>query len=380
MHLVATCAFGLEKLLVTEIKKLGLWVLKTEDGRVTFEGDEEDIVRTNLWLRTAGRVHIKMGEGIAKDFDTLFAKVKSIAWENYIGERDMFPVMASSAKSALHSEPAIQSIVKKAVAQRLAEVYKRDPLPESSNAFFQIRVHANKDNFLFTIDTSGESLHKRGYRTEANLAPIKETLAAALVMLSDWTPEKKLVDPFCGSGTILLEAALIARNIAPGLRRTFSFHKWPWMDPRMIMEVYQDARAQSNQELPLILQGYDLDPQTLTLAKHNAERAGIENIHFQCNDFQDLPFGQFQNCTFITNPPYGERLDDKEHVQELYARLGEKYRETKNSSLFIITPEEEFQRLFGAQAEKNRKLFNGNIKCYFYSYFAKSSEEPTPLL
>lgn len=369
MELIATCGFGLEKLVNDELKSLGLWVTKTEDGRITFNGDESALVRANLWLRCADRVQIKMGDFKAMTFDQLFDQVNALEWEKYIGASDAFPIKATSVKSMLHSEPAIQSIVKKAVVRRLSQTHKIDVFPENSGVVYQIVVKANKDQFVVTVDSSGESLHKRGYRTQATLAPIKETLAAAMVKLSDSKPERKLVDPFCGSGTILIEAAMIARNMAPGLKREFAFQKWPWMDQKKIAEAYTEARKAAKPEQKLEIFGYDIDPAAVEIAQENAARAGFEDIKFECRDFNDLDFGTFENCTFIANPPYGERLEEKAQVQEMYRKFGKKFVQSKNCSLFLITSNESFPGLFGKKADKNRKLFNGQIRCYLFSYF-----------
>ena len=371
MELIATCAFGLEKIVYDELKKLGLWVIKTEDGRVTFEGDEAAIIKTNLWLRCAERIHIKMGEFRATTFDELFDAVNGLEWEKYIGKNDAFPNTASSVKSMLHSVPAIQSIVKKAMVKRLQQKNKTDLLPENSGATYQIFVKANKDRFIVSINTSGDSLHKRGYRTKANLAPIKETLAAAMVKLSDWTPERTLVDPFCGSGTIAIEAALMAHNIAPGLKRQFAFHQWPWIDQKKIEEAYREARMAADPVKKLPIYCFDIDPEALIIAKENAGRAGFDAINFKRSDFNALDFSRFENCTFITNPPYGERLEEKSDVDRMYRDFGKKFEESKNCSLFFITSNENFPKLFGRPANKNRKLFNGTIRCYLFSYFSK---------
>lgn len=371
MELIATCAFGLEKLLQEEMKKIGLWVTKTEDGRITFKGEQMALLRANLWLRCADRIQIKMGEFQATTFDELFDKTNVLEWENFIRQNDSFPIGATSVKSALHSEPAIQSIVKKAIVNRLQQKYNSQDLPENSGAVHQIVVKTNKDQFIICIDSSGESLHKRGYRTQANAAPIKETLAAALIKLSDWTPGRTLVDPFCGSGTIAIEAALIAHNIAPGLNRKFAFQQWAWMDQQKIKDAYDEAKklAKPLQKLPIYC--FDIDQESLSIAQENAKNAGFENINFKRSDFRDLDFSKFENCTFIANPPYGERLEDKAEVQKMYRDFGKKFLETKNCSLFIITSDENFPQLFGRTEDKNRKLFNGQIRCYLYSYFSK---------
>ncbi|MFA5829636.1 MAG: class I SAM-dependent RNA methyltransferase [Candidatus Gracilibacteria bacterium] len=404
MELIATCAFGLEKLVQDELRNLKLWTTKTEDGKVTFEGDELALIRANLWLRCADRVQIKIDEFEATTFDDLFDQIQPIEWEKHIGINDSFPVQATSAKSMLHSEPAIQSIVKKAIVKRLQQKYNLEILPENSGAVYQIMVKANKDQFTISIDSSGESLHKRGYRLKANLAPIKETLAAAMVKLSDWLPaglpngipERSFVDPFCGSGTIAIEAALMASDIAPGLKREFAFQNWPWIDPKKIKEAYDEANeaaagsekqtpetnadqadtakiqdAKSSKKIPIYC--FDIDAQALEIAQENAKRAGFTSINFKRADFNDLDFSKFENCTFVTNPPYGDRLEEQAHVIEMYRQFGKKFAQTKNCSLFIITSNENFPLLFGRPADKNRKLFNGNIKCYLFSYFSNPS-------
>ncbi len=367
MNIIATCAFGLEKLVHDEIKKLGLWVIKTEDGRVTFKGDELAMIRANLWLRCADRVQIKMGEFTATTFDQLFDEINTLEWETYIGKTDAFPVDAVSVRCALHSEPAIQSITKKAIVTRLQKKHKTEILPENSGTVYQIIVKSNKDQFVVTIDSSGESLHKRGYRTQAGEAPIKETLAAAMVILSGWTPDRTLVDPFCGSGTIAIEAALMARNIAPGFKRQFAFHQWKWIDPKKRIEAYTEANEAVSKK-KLSIQCFDIDPNAIKVAKENARFAGQEDIKFTCSDFKNLDFGKLKDCTFVTNPPYGERLEDTDRAEEIYRELGEKFPQTKNSSLFLITSNERFPKLFGRPADKNRKLYNGNIRCYLYSF------------
>ena len=356
MQLIATCAFGLEKLVYDEIKALGLWVIKNEDGRVTFEGDEEALIKANLWLRCADRVLIKIDEFEAKTFDELFDQTNQLEWEKYIEANDAFPIKATSVKSALHSEPAIQSIIKKAVVKRLQKQYKLETLAENSGASYQIIIKANKDHFLVAIDSSGESLHKRGYRTRANLAPIKETLAAAMVKLSDWTLEKTLIDPFCGSGTIGIEAALMACNIAPGLNRTFAFQRWPWLIKENFIKIHNETKAGIKTIAKLPIYCFDIDAEVLKIAAVNAKNAGFNNLHFKRADFRQLNFSQFLNCTFITNPPYGERMGEKAEIENMYRELGTQFAKTKNSSLFLITSHENFPTLCGYKANKNRKL------------------------
>jgi putative N6-adenine-specific DNA methylase len=376
MELIATCAFGLEKLVRDELKQLGLWVIKTEDGRISFTGDQAAIIKANLWLRCAERVQIKMAEFTAVTFDELFDHVNALEWEKYIGKDDAFPNTATAVKSVLHSEPAIQSIVKKAMVKRLQQKHKSEILSENSGIIYQIFVKANKDQFVISINTSGDSLHKRGYRIMANLAPIKETLAAAIIKLSDWTPERPLVDTFCGSGTIAIETTMIANNIAPGLRRRFAFQKWPWMDQQLIVQAFDEARKAIKPVEKLPIYCFDIDPATLSIAQENAHRAGFEKINFKRADFHDLDFRKFENCTFIINPPYGERLEDKAEVAKMYRDFGKKFAESKNCSLFLITSNENFPALFGRPADKNRKLFNGNLRCYLFSYYSKNKVAP----
>ena len=371
MELMATCAFGLEKLVQEEMKKIGLWVEKTEDGRVSFVGDESGLVWANLWSRCADRIQIKMGEFTAQTFDQLFDAIQALDWGKYIGVNDAFPVVATSVKSLLRSEPAIQSIVKKAVVKKLRQKHAIEVFPENSGAVYQIVVKFNKDRCVISIDSSGESLHKRGYRTQASVAPLKETLAAALVKLSDWTPERTLVDPFCGSGTIAIEAARMAQKIAPGLHRPFAFQKWRWMDQKKIAEAYAEANSAVKPAEKLPMYCFDIDAAVLALAEENAARARCEGIHFKRSDFMDLDFSKFENCTFIANPPYGERLDDAAHVKAMYREFGKKFAQTKNCSLFLLTSHENFPALFGRTADKNRKLFNGNIRCYLFSFLPR---------
>lgn len=418
MELYATCAFGLEKLVQEELKKLGVWVVKTEDGRITFRGDEMSLARANMWLRCADRILVKMAEFTAVTFDQLFDAVYAVEWEKFIGPNDAFPVSGSSVRSVLHSEPAVQSIVKKAIVKRLQAKHGVELLPESSNAVFQVMVKANKDVFVVGLNSSGESLHKRGYRTSSVLAPMKETLAAALVKLSGWgagdgiknyklkiindgvasqplVQKHALVDLFCGSGTIPIEAAMVALNIAPGLTRQFAFQQWPWFDKKNGETARAEARKLA--KLPhkeaagengggelvnvvkLPIYGFDIDADAVKIAEENVGRAGIGRLNFKRADFMDLDFTKFENCTFICNPPYGERMEDTGRVRQLYRELGEKFAQTKNCSLYLITSDEMFPALFAEathrQPDKNRKLFNGNIRCYLYQYEARGSVE-----
>lgn len=390
MELLATCAFGLEKLVYDELKKLGLWVVKTEDGRITFHGEEMAMIRANIWSRCADRILIKMAEFNVVTFDQLFDAVSAVEWEKYIGPNDAFPVAGSSVKSTLHSEPALQSIVKKAIVKRLQAKHGTETLPENSGAVYQIIVKANKNQFVVGLNTTGDSLHKRGYRTSTVLAPIKETLAAALVKLSGWDGKRPLVDLFCGSGTIPIEAALMALNIAPGIDRSFALEQWTWIDQNNVKAARAEARKLEKnfqngaldsgvqvtvvpEKLPVF--GFDIDGEALDVAEDNTNRAGIGRLNFKRADFMDLDFSKFQDCTIICNPPYGERLEDVAKVRQMYRELGKKFAQTKNCSMYLITPDETFPALFaegtGRQPDKNRKLFNGNIRCYLFQYEAK---------
>ncbi|MFA5792271.1 MAG: class I SAM-dependent RNA methyltransferase [Candidatus Gracilibacteria bacterium] len=376
MQLIATCAFGLEKLLRDELKSLGLWIISTEDGRITFEGDEVAIMKANLNSRLADRIQIKIGEFSAINFDELFDETIALPWEDYIGENDQFPVDATSTKSILHSEPAIQSIVKKAVVKRLQNKLNTNLLTEKSEAIYQIHAKSNKDRFILSIDSSGDSLHKRGYRIQASKAPIKETLATCMIKLSDWDPSKILIDPFCGSGTIAIETAMIARNIAPGVKRSFAFQKWPWIPKGQIEKIKLDlvkAELKPTKNAPKIF-AFDIDKDVIEIAKENAKRAGVlDMISFRCVDFNNLDFNNFVDATFVTNPPYGERMEEAKDVEKMYKALGQKFSQTKNCSLFLITSREDFPQLFGLRENKNRKLFNGNLKCYLYEYLPLDS-------
>ena len=378
MQLIATCAFGLEKLVYHDIKKLGLWVEGTEDGRVTFQGEPADIVRANLWLRTADRVHIKLAEFPARTFDELFDQSYALDWTGILPPGASFPVLCTTTRSTLHNEPSIQSIVKKSIVKKLQSRHPGETQIPETGPTYSIMTRFHNDICTLSIDTSGDSLHKRGYRTESNQAPIKETLAAAMVLLSDWTPERTLVDPFCGSGTILIEAAMIALNIAPGLNRQFTFESWPdfqKLDLRALRHEAAEQSLQNSSAAPrLQIYGYDIDALSVKIAQANSTRAGLErHVHFAKSDFRTLDFSKMSNTTIITNPPYGERLATTEEAAAIYRDLGEKFRQTTESSLYIITPDTNFELLFAQKATKNRKLFNGNIKCYLYQYPGKEN-------
>lgn len=368
-ELIAPCHFGLESVLKNEIYDLGYDISKVEDGRVIFECDEEGIARSNVFLRTCERVMIKAGNFRAETFDELFEGIKTIEWERFIPEDGRFWVKkAASIKSKLFSPSDIQSIVKKAIVERLKQKYSVQWF-EETGADFPIRIFIHKDEVLVGIDTSGESLHKRGYRAIASDAPISETLAAALLKLTHWNKNRILVDPFCGSGTFCIEAAMMAANMAPGLNREFICQEWTHLIPKQIWyDVISEANDLVDIDIKTDIQGYDIDNKVIKIARHNAQVAGVDSlIHFQQRAVKDLSHPKKYGF-IITNPPYGERLEDAATLPAIYSDFGNQYRKLDSWSAFFITSYEDAQRYFGAAATKNRKIYNGMIKTYFYSY------------
>lgn len=368
-ELIAPCHFGLESVLKNEIYDLGYDISKVEDGRVIFECDEEGIARSNVFLRTCERVMIKAGSFHATTFDELFEGIKAIAWERFIPEDGRFWVKkAASIKSKLFSPSDIQSIVKKAIVERLKQKYSVQWFRETG-ADFPIRIFIHKDEVLVGIDTSGESLHKRGYRAIASDAPISETLAAALLKLTPWNKNRILVDPFCGSGTFCIEAAMMAANMAPGLNREFICQEWTHLIPKQTWyDVISEANDLVDIDIKTDIQGYDIDNKVIKIARHNAQVAGVDSlIHFQQRAVKELSHPKKYGF-IITNPPYGERLEDAATLPAIYSDFGNQYRKLDSWSAFFITSYEDAQRYFGAAAAKNRKIYNGMIKTYFYSY------------
>lgn len=366
-NLIATTTFGLEGITAKELKALGYEDLKVENGKVHFVGDEMDIAIANVHLRTADRVFIKMAEFEARSFEELFQGTKNIKWSEIIPKDGIMHVVGKSVKSTLFSVPDCQSIVKKAIVTSMSEDYGVDKF-EESGPLFKIEVAILKDVVTLSIDTSGVGLHKRGYREEAGAAPLKETLAAALVLISRWKENFNLIDPFCGSGTILIEAAMIMQNIAPGLCRNFVSEQWPCIGSDVYEQVKEGAeRSIKKKNIKLI--GYDIDGRILKVARSNAEKAGVANyIEFHRRDFKDFSSADKYSC-LITNPPYGERLGEKKEVEELYRYLGKNKKQLNNWDFNILTSFEGFETPFGRKASKNRKLYNGKIKCYYYQYF-----------
>lgn len=368
-ELIAPCHFGLEAVLKQEIIDLGYDVSQVEDGRVTFIGDDEAICRANIGLRTAERILIKVASFHAETFDELFENTKALAWEEYIPSDGKFWVAkAASVKSKLFSPSDIQSIMKKAMVERLKQVYNVNWFTEEGQSF-PIRVFLMKDNVTIGLDTTGESLHKRGYRKYTAKAPIAENLAAALIMLTPWKGDRILVDPFCGSGTIPIEAALMAANIAPGMKRGFTALKWGHLiDKKVWDDCYEEAREMVDLSAEVNIQGYDIDAEMIKTAKQNAHLAGVEQmIRFEERDVSRLSHdGKYG--FIITNPPYGERLEEKENIPPLYKKIGERFKKLDTWSLYLITSYEGAEKDIGRKADKNRKIYNGMMKTYYYQF------------
>lgn len=367
--MIAPCHFGLEAVLKKEITDLGYDISKVEDGRVTFAGDEDAVCRANIFLRTAERILIKTGCFHAETFDELFEGTKALPWEEYIPSDGKFWVTkAASVKSKLFSPSDIQSIMKKAMVKRLGEAYGISWFQEDGESF-PVRVFLYKDEVTVGLDTTGESLHKRGYRKLTAKAPIAENLAAALIMLTPWKRDRILVDPFCGSGTFPIEAAMIAANIAPGMNRNFRAFDWKHLiPPKMWYDCMDEAAEEVDMNIETDIQGYDINPEMVKIARANARLAGVEElIHFQTRPLDQLSHSKKYGF-LITNPPYGERLEEKKSLPALYQTLGERYRSLDSWSMYLITSYEYAQRDIGKNADKNRKLYNGMLKTYFYQY------------
>ncbi|KYH35738.1 ribosomal RNA large subunit methyltransferase L [Clostridium tepidiprofundi DSM 19306] len=368
-ELVATSAFGIESIVAKELKELGFSNLKVENGKVTYISDEKGICLSNLWLRCADRVYIKIGEFKAKTFEELFQQTKALPWSHYLPEDANFPVSdAKSVKSQLFSLSDIQSIVKKAVVESMKETYYKDWFKETGSKY-PIHVSILKDVVTILIDTSGSALHKRGYREIGSKAPLKETLAAALIKISNWKADAPLIDPFCGSGTIPIEAALLGMNIAPGLNRHFISEDWDIISKDTWKHTRKKAYEAIYYEKELHIFGYDIDGKVISIARKNAEIAGVDDcIHFQKQPLSELRT-KMKNGFIICNPPYGERLEESETIKQLYSEMGKIYKKLNSWSYFIITSYDEFEKCFGKKSNKNRKLYNGRIKCYYYQYF-----------
>lgn len=369
MELIVPCHFGLETILKREIIDLGYDISKVEDGRVTFHGDEDAVCRANIFLRSAERILIKVGSFHAETFDDLFEGTKALPWEAFIPADGKFWVTkAASVKSKLFSPSDIQSIMKKAMVERMKEHYGISWFEESGESF-PVRAFLYKDEVTVGLDTTGESLHKRGYRKLTAKAPIAENLAAALIMLTPWNKDRILLDPFCGSGTFPIEAAMMAANIAPGMNRDFRAFDWKHLiPPKMWYDCLDEARDSVDMTVDTDIQGYDIDPEMVRISRENARLAGVEKlIHFQARPMEQLSHSKKYGF-IITNPPYGERIEEKKNLPALYRMLGEKYQSLDSWSMFLITSYENAQKDIGRKADKNRKLYNGMLKTYFYQY------------
>jgi len=369
-ELMATCASGIEALVGKELRELG-YDVEVQNGRVRFEGTIEDILRTNLWLRTADRIKIVVSEFEAKTFDSLFELTKQINWDKLLPIDANFPVEGRSRNSQLHSVPDAQAIVKKAIVNQLSETYhRRTRLPETG-AVYPIEVAINKDQVQLTLDTTGDSLFKRGYRIDKGGAPLKENMAAALVLLTSWKPDMPFVDPVCGSGTIPIEAALIGQNIAPGFNRNFICEKWDWVPDTVSEKLRDEADAQANYDAKLDITGYDIDQNMINISKRNALEAGLGDlISFKQMAVKDFKTDKL-NGVIVANPPYGQRLSDQESVRKLYREMGVVYKPLKTWSKYILTSDLEFERFYGGQATKKRKLYNGALRTDYFQYWGK---------
>ncbi|VGU86630.1 N6-adenine-specific DNA methylase [Streptococcus pyogenes] len=372
-RLVATAAAGLEAVVGKEVRALG-FDCQVENGKVYFEGDVEAIVKTNLWLRAADRIKIIVGQFPARTFEELFQGVFALDWENYLPLGAKFPISkAKCVKSKLHNEPSVQAITKKAVVKKLQKHFHRPegvPLQEVGSTF-NIEVSILKDQATIMIDTTGSSLFKRGYRVQKGGAPIKENMAAAILALSNWFPDKPLVDPTCGSGTFCIEAAMIGMNIAPGFNRSFAFEEWSWVDKDMVQQVRDDAEQEANYEIELDISGFDIDGCMIEIAKSNAEEAGLSDvITFKQMRLQDFRTDKI-NGVVISNPPYGERLLDDKAVDILYNEMGQTFAPLKTWSKFILTSDELFELKYGQKADKKRKLYNGTLKVDLYQFYGE---------
>lgn len=368
--LIATCAAGIEAVTGNELRHLG-YDVKVENGRVRFKGTIADILKTNLWLRTADRVKVIVGEFRATTFDELFERTKALAWEEYLPLDANFPVAGKSQKSKLHNVPSVQAIVKKAIVEKLSLIYHRRSFLPETGAKYPLEVALNKDRALLTLDTTGSSLFKRGYRLEKGGAPLKENMAAALVLLARWYPEKPFVDPVCGSGTLPIEAAMIGHNIAPGIKRDFVCETWDWIPDELVEVLRQDAQAQVKFDRELDICGYDIDGRMIEIAQKNAVAAGVD----KSITFKQLAVKDFKTTkeygVIVANPPYGERLSDAEGVHRLYREMGDVYRPLETWSKYILTSDLEFEKYYGQKATKRRKLYNGTLRTDLFQYWGR---------
>ena len=369
--LIATAPMGIEAIVAKEVRDLG-YECKVDNGKVIFEGDALAICRANLWLRTADRIKVQVAEFQAKTFDELFEKTKAIDWRAYIPENAKFPVIGKSVKSVLASVPDCQRIVKKAIAEKLKlQSGKQNEWIEETGPEYKVEISLLKDKAVITLDSSGTGLHKRGYRVDQGGAPIKETLAAALVLLTNWTPDRPFVDPFCGSGTIAIEAALIGQNIAPGFNRDFVSEDWEWIGKELWDKARLEVEEKANYDQPLQIFASDVDHRMVNIAKENAEEAGLGDL-IECKQMRVQDFTT--KLEFVGNPPYGERLGEKKEVERMYKEMGRAFESLDTWSVYMLTSNEQFEEAYGRKATKKRKLFNGFIKADYYQYWAKKKK------
>lgn len=369
-NLIATAAAGIEAIVGNELRHLG-YEVQVENGRVRFQGTIEDVLETNLWLRTADRVKIVVGEFYARSFEELFEQTKALPWDEFLPLDANFPVAGKSQKSTLHNVPSVQAIVKKAIVTKLSQVYHRTTRLPETGAVYPLEVAINKDRVLLTLDTSGSSLFKRGYRIAKGGAPLKENMAAALVLLAHWYPEKPFVDPVCGSGTLPIEAALIGHNIAPGFNRDFACESFAWVDPKLAQMVRDKADSQANYDIELDIWGYDIDGKMIEIAKQNALEAGLAaSVNFKQMALKDFKTTK-EYGVIVANPPYGERLSDQASVRQLYKQMGQVYQPLTTWSKYILTSDLEFETYYGQKASKRRKLYNGSLRTDLFQYWGK---------
>lgn len=372
-NLVATAPMGLESIVAKEVQELG-YETKVENGRIYYSGDKRAIVRSNIWLRCADRVKIVVAKFPAYTFEELFEKTKEIEWDKYLPEDANFPVDGRSHKSKLFSISDCQSIVKKAIVEKMKKSYGVSGWLKETGARYRLEIIMLNDEATILLDTSGDGLHKRGYRAKQGTAPLKETMAAAMVKLTNWKGETPFYDLFCGSGTLLIEAAMIAQNMAPGINRTFDFEKWHWIPKSLVTEERNKAEDLIDYDKELELYGSDIDPKMIDTAKDNAEEIGLSGvIEFkQMSVYDFLPKKDF-GC-IIANPPYGERLGERQEVEKMYKFLGEILKDKKGWSLYLLTSHKMFEHLYGKKATKRRKLFNGAIECTYYQYWGQKEK------
>lgn len=375
LDLIATTAFGLEAVVSRELKELGYTEQQVSDGRVRFTADASAVCRANIGLRAASRVVMVIGEFAARDFGEMFERTKAVPWEEWIPADGAFPVRGRSVKSQLHSVPDCQRIVKKAIVERLKQSYAQEWFDETGPQY-GIEVSLLNDVALLTLDTSGAGLHRRGYRTFVGEAPLRETLAAALVLLSYWNRERPLVDPFCGTGTIAIEAALIGRGIAPGLARTFAAERWSQIDTALWTAARDEARQAIQPALPVKIVGTDINSRAVALARRHALAAGVpDDVHFQQQPAAEMRSSRKYGCV-ITNPPYGERIGEQREIEQLYREMGVVFSALETWSIYVLAAHPDFERLLGRRADRRRKLFNSNLACTYHQFFGPKPPRP----